>query len=123
MFITRTDSYVLVLLLYVDDIVLIGNSEAMLLRFVTILCEQFVMKDLGNLHYFLGIQVVRSPSGLFLAQHKYVVDLLHKFQLHTYKPLRTPFAAQTTLSLSDGEPSLYRSMVGALQYLRPYSFH
>jgi len=102
MFITRTDSYVLVLLLYVDDIVLIGNSEAMLLRFVTILCEQFVMKDLGNLHYFLGIQVVRSPSGLFLAQHKYVVDLLHKFQLHTCKPFPSQMVSYLQIRLHTG---------------------
>ena len=65
-FVARTDSHILVLLLYVDDIVLTSNSEAMLCKFITLLSTQFVMKDLGDLYYFLGIQVVRSPSGLFL---------------------------------------------------------
>ncbi|CAH9122907.1 unnamed protein product [Cuscuta epithymum] len=79
------------------------------------------MKDLGNLHYFLGIEASRSPKGLFLSQNKYVTDLLARFHLHTVKPVRTPLASRTTLSLSDGEllvdSTEYRSMVGALQYL------
>jgi len=44
------------------------------------------MKDLGELHHFLGIQVVQSSTGLFLSQQKYVLDLLNKFHLHTVKP-------------------------------------
>ena len=118
LFVAHTDSHISVLLLYVDDILLTGNSDAMLLIFITFLSEQFSKKDLGDLYYFLGIQVVCSPLGLLLTQQNYVADLLHKFQLQTCKLVRTPFVAWTTLSLSDGElladPSLYKSMVGAL---------
>ncbi|CAH9141036.1 unnamed protein product [Cuscuta epithymum] len=77
--------------------------------------------DLGDLHFFLGVQAVRVPSDLFLSQQKYVSDLLTRFHLHTLKPVRTPLATRTKLSLTDGDlladPSEYRSMVGALKYL------
>ncbi|XP_021727210.1 uncharacterized protein LOC110694344 [Chenopodium quinoa] len=65
--------------------------------------------------------VMRSSRGLFLSQHKYTTDLTCKFHLHTAKLVCTPLPFRTTLSLTDGElladPSEYRSMVGALQYL------
>jgi len=61
------------------------------------------MKDLGDLHYFLGVQVVRTPTGIFMTQQKYVHDLIHKFHMHTAKPVRTPSLSRTSLTLSDGE--------------------
>ncbi|CAH9084056.1 unnamed protein product [Cuscuta europaea] len=79
------------------------------------------MKDLDNLHYFLGIEATRTSKGLFLSQQKCVTDLLARFHLHTVKSVRTPLASRTTLTLTDGEPltdaTEYHSMVGALQYL------
>ena len=79
------------------------------------------MKDLGDLHYFLSIQVIRTSVGIFLSQQKYVADLLHKFHLHTTKPITSPSVARTTLSLTVSElladATEYCSMVGALQYL------
>jgi len=64
---------------------------------------------------------VRTPSSLFLSQHKYVIDLLQKFHLHTLKSVRTSCLSRTTFSLTDGEllldPCEYRSMGGALQCL------
>ncbi|CAH9114185.1 unnamed protein product, partial [Cuscuta epithymum] len=79
------------------------------------------MKDLGDIHYFLGIQARRNSQGLFISQEKYITDLLRRFHLHTVKPVRTPLPSRTTLSLTDGEllsdATEYRSMVGALQYL------
>ena len=66
MFVYSTGSHTLILLLYVDDIVLTGSTASLLHSFITILSQQFAMKDLGDLYYFLGLQVVRSPSSLFL---------------------------------------------------------
>ena len=60
------------------------------------------MKDLGELHYFLGNQVVRSSFVIFLSQQKYVDDLLHKFHLHTVKHVSTPFVVRATLSIFYG---------------------
>lgn len=121
MFVYRTGSHTLILLLYVNDIILTGSSTSVLHSFVTISSRQFAMKDMADLHYFLGLQVVRTPSGIFLTQHKYVLNLLRKFQLQIVKPVRTPSATRTTLSLHNGDllvdPSQHRSMVGVLQYL------
>ena len=79
------------------------------------------MKDLENLHYLLGIEVVRSSSGLFLLQKKYVHHIFHKFHLRYLKLVSTPSVVQTTLSVCDGEllvdPSEYCSMIGALHHL------
>jgi len=76
------------------------------------------MKDLGDLHHILGVQVIRSSLGLYFSQHKYISDLLLEFYLHTCKPIRTPVVAKTPLTLSGGElladPTEYRNMVGAL---------
>ena len=82
MFIFRSSRYILVLLLYVDDIILTGSSSSLLFSFVEVLPRQFVMKDLSDFHYFLGVQVSRSYTGLFLSQHKYTTDLLRKFHLN-----------------------------------------
>ncbi|CAH9076869.1 unnamed protein product [Cuscuta europaea] len=72
------------------------------------------MKDLGDIHFFLGVQAVRNSSGLFLSQAKYVSDLLIRFHLHTLKSVRTPLPTRTKLSLTDGElladPTEYRNM-------------
>ncbi|CAH9104474.1 unnamed protein product [Cuscuta epithymum] len=64
---------------------------------------QFAMKDLGDVHYFLDIQAKRTPNGLFLSHAEYISDLLHRFRLHTVKPVRTPLPSRTTLSLTSGE--------------------
>ena len=73
------------------------------------------------LYYFLSIQLICSASGLFASQQKHVDDLLHKFYLHTVKPVSTPSLGQTPISFSNSEllpdPSNYRNMVSALQYL------
>ncbi|CAH9084965.1 unnamed protein product [Cuscuta europaea] len=121
LFIYHQKNTITYLLLYVDDIIITGNSESSGTQFISIISKHFAMKDLGNLHYFLGVEAIRSAKGMFLSQHKYVTDLLARFHLHTVKPVRTPLASRTTLSLSDGEllsdSTEYRSMVGALQYL------
>jgi len=60
------------------------------------------MKHLGALHYFLGVHVTQSSASLFLSQFKYTHNLIRKFHMQTYRPIRTPSATRTTLSLSDG---------------------
>ena len=79
------------------------------------------MKDLGDLHYFLGIQVIHSAFGIFFSQQKYVTDLLHKFHVYTLKYFSTPSTSRTIVFLTNVEllagPTEYRNMVAALQYL------
>ena len=64
------------LLLYVDDIFLTASSPQLLRRVIDALQHEFSMKDLGELHHFLGMHVQRSGSGLLLSQHQYMMEIL-----------------------------------------------
>ncbi|XP_047339815.1 uncharacterized mitochondrial protein AtMg00810-like [Impatiens glandulifera] len=81
----------------------------------------FGSRDLGPLHYFLGIEAHRSTSDIFLSQSKYINDILIRANISDSKPLNTPISSGSSISLHDGdtlpEPFLYRNIVGALQYL------
>lgn len=77
------------LLVYVGDIVLTGNNSCFLNFLIKQLSEAFGLKDLGDLHYFLGLQVTRTAKGLFLNQAKYAHDLLVKRNMLTSKPTKT----------------------------------
>lgn len=78
LFICRSSHGTIILLLYVDDIILTGDNPALLQIFIARLHNDFAMKDLGGIHYFLGVQVTRFPGGLFLNQSKYAYDLLDR---------------------------------------------
>ncbi|XP_060190337.1 uncharacterized mitochondrial protein AtMg00810-like [Lycium barbarum] len=121
MFIYCSSLGVLILLLYVDDIILTGSHSHLLVQFIDRLSHKLAMKDLGDLHYFLGVHAVRTSHGLHLCQQKYIVDLLLKFHMHTCKLVRTPIASRICVAFEDGnllsDPSEYKSTVGALQYL------
>ena len=79
------------------------------------------MKDLGNLKYFIGIEVLRSKKGIFISQRKYILDLLPKTNMLDCKPNETPIMANHGLQTIDGakqaDKDQYRRMVGKLIYL------
>ncbi|XP_042983281.1 uncharacterized mitochondrial protein AtMg00810-like [Carya illinoinensis] len=108
------------LLLYVDDIVVTSNNSALLDAFIGKLSKEFSTKDMGSLSYFLGLEAHRTSSSLFLSQAKYAHEILQRAKLVDSKPVSTHMVVARHLS-ADGpdfdDPSLYRSLVGALQYL------
>lgn len=120
LFIYATGSVKLYLLLYVDGIIITGNSLEVVDQLISNLSFSFNMKDMGALYYFLGISITRSTSELTLSQSKYIVQLLEKFDMVGCKPVSS-LAAATKLNKTDGEllqdPTVYRSIVGALQYI------
>lgn len=121
MFIRAIGSDLLILLLYVDDIILTGNNLLLIQQTITALGREFDMKDLGKLTYFLGLQVQYTSSGIHVNQSKYAADLLAKAGMTHCKPCPTPCLPTTKLLKFDGvplsDPTLYRSLVGGLQYL------
>ncbi|XP_070662215.1 uncharacterized mitochondrial protein AtMg00810-like [Malus domestica] len=121
LFVKIVGSDIVVLLLYVDDIILTGNSHSVIQQVINFLTSEFDIKDLGELHYFLGIQVIKTATGLFLSQSKYILDLLQKVEMVDCKPCDTPCLPYNRLVKDDGtpynNPTAYRSIVGALQYL------
>uniref|UniRef100_A0A2N9J617 Integrase catalytic domain-containing protein n=1 Tax=Fagus sylvatica TaxID=28930 RepID=A0A2N9J617_FAGSY len=121
LFIYHHHTVIAYLLLYVDDIVLTSNSTSFLDGLILQLRKVFDIKDLGPLHYFLGLQVSRTTNTLHVTQTKYASDLLVKHQMVDSKPAKTPSSPNTRLSLHEGDllsdPHGYRSLVGALHYL------
>ncbi|XP_038891648.1 uncharacterized mitochondrial protein AtMg00810-like [Benincasa hispida] len=110
---------IIFLLVYVDDVIITGNNSPLTEQLIETLDIQFALKDLGQLRYFLGIQVRYLDSGLLINQSKYVDDLLHKLQMTDVKPMPSPSVQGRKLSKTDGqplsEPYIYRSTIGALQ--------
>ncbi|XP_059070464.1 uncharacterized mitochondrial protein AtMg00810-like [Cryptomeria japonica] len=121
LFIKRTTHSIVFMLVYVNDIIITGSTMACVQDLISQLQSAFAIKDLGSLHYFLGIEALSTPTGLLLSQRKYTLDLLKKTKMDGAKPVRTPICSQEKLSKFTGsafsDPTLYRSVVGALQYL------
>ncbi|KAG8480057.1 hypothetical protein CXB51_025173 [Gossypium anomalum] len=122
LFIRITSESVLYVLVYVDDIIITGSDSSVIAKFVDQLNAEFALKDMGDLHYFLGVEVTRSSSGsLHLCQTKYIRDLLARSSLSNAKPVPIPMVSFSRLSKSDGDPlsdpTEYRSLAGALQYV------
>ncbi|XP_071722951.1 uncharacterized mitochondrial protein AtMg00810-like [Rutidosis leptorrhynchoides] len=108
------------LLLYVDDIILTASSTALLQRIIASLHREFSMTDLGPLNYFLGISATRTATGFFLSQKQYAIEILERADMASCHPCRTPVepgAKLTTHGPPVQDPTLYRSLAGALQYL------
>nr|GEW23624.1 ribonuclease H-like domain-containing protein [Tanacetum cinerariifolium] len=120
LFIYRQGADISYLLIHVDDIVLTASSTAFLQRIITSLHAEFFMTDLGPHNYFLGVSVTRDTSGMFLSQQNYATEVLERAGMLTCNPCRTPVDTDSKLS-TDGDPvsdpTLYRSLAGALQYL------
>ena len=92
LFIFHAHDAILLLLVYVDDIIVTSNKSPILTKLVSHLSSKFSMKDLGPLHYFLGIEVHPFSSGLFLSQQKYARDLLACSSMTGCNPIATPLA-------------------------------
>lgn len=104
-----------------DDIIITGSNSAFVDSIITQLQSLFALKDLGLLHYFLGIQVHRTPTGLILFQSKYIQDLLLRLRLQHLKSMSASMVSGKQLYLNDSppfsDPHLYCNTLGLLQYL------
>ncbi|GJR33320.1 retrovirus-related pol polyprotein from transposon RE1 [Tanacetum coccineum] len=94
----------LVLVVYVDDILIAGNHKPTTDSIKQQLHNQFSIKDLGPLHYYLGIEILRNDHGLVMSQRKYALELLKYGNVLNDKPISTPLDPIQRLNLTDGEP-------------------
>jgi hypothetical protein len=121
LFVCRRGTDTVYLLLYVDDIVLTASSPQLLQHVIEALKREFAMKDLGPLHFFLGVAVQRHKDTLFLSQKQYTLDILSRHGMSDCKPCSTPVDTCAKVSADAGppvaDPTAYRSLAGALQYL------
>ena len=120
LFLKITSSSYTILLVYVDDVILAGNSLEEFPSIKQILHNVFQIKDLGILNYFLGIEVAYSSSGISLCQRKYCLDLLEDSGFLNSKPISTPSDPSVKLHNDDSEPypdiPTYRRLIGRLLY-------
>jgi Reverse transcriptase (RNA-dependent DNA polymerase) len=81
------------ILVYVDDLIITGNDSTLVSDIIQSLQTKFALKDLGRLHYFLGIEVTPSGDGLLLTQSKYILNLLRCANMHDSHPCTSPMAS------------------------------
>ncbi|GJZ30303.1 putative RNA-directed DNA polymerase [Tanacetum coccineum] len=124
LFVKNVGSVFLYVLVYVDDLAITGNDELEIENFKRFLKNKFKIKDLGKLKYFLGIEVLKTKTGLCLTQRKYCLELLHDFGLLGCKPVMTPLPENIVLAHKESENDKflvnfanYQRLVGKLIYL------
>ena len=121
LFLRRTDKGTILLLLYVDDMIITGNDLSGIQELNDFLNQQFEMKDLGHLSYFLDLEITHSTDGLYITQGKYASELLSQAGLTDNKTVDTPVELNAHLTTTGGKPlsnpSFYRRLVSSLVYL------
>uniref|UniRef100_A0A2N9IBW9 Reverse transcriptase Ty1/copia-type domain-containing protein n=1 Tax=Fagus sylvatica TaxID=28930 RepID=A0A2N9IBW9_FAGSY len=121
LFIYKSKSFTMFILIYVDDIIITCSNLTEIDELLNLLQSDFAVKDLGKLNYFLGVEVIPNAHGAFLSQQRYILDLLKRTKMIDAKLVSSPMASTTSLTTHEGESfsdvTLFRSTVGALQYL------
>ena len=121
LFFLHQDDCLTFILVYVDDLLLCGNSMHAINNLKSKLSQTFHMKDLGDLRYFLGIEIDRNNDGIFLCQKKYTSDILSEFGMNNCKPLQLPLDTHLKLTPEKGDPlpdsTVYQRLIGKLIYL------
>ncbi|GJT45793.1 uncharacterized mitochondrial protein-like protein, partial [Tanacetum coccineum] len=121
LFIKRHKGDILLVQVYVDDIIFGSTKKELCIAFEKLMHEKFQMSSMGELTFFLGLQVQQKKDGIFISQDKYVDEILKKFGFTEVKTASTPMETQKPLLKDeDGEEvdvHMYRSMIGSLMYL------
>src|SRR5919202_809639 len=112
---------ILLVQIYVDDIIFGSSSQTLCKEFTELMSNHYEMRMMGELTYFLGLQVKQMKNGIFISQTKYVNELLSKFGFKDCSSMKTPMATATKLDQDvKGKPvdiTAYRGMIGSLLYL------
>ncbi|CAM8895696.1 unnamed protein product [Rhodiola kirilowii] len=121
LFVKHTRSDFIIAQIYVDDIVFSSSNQKMVDKFVEQMQSEFKMSMVGELSYFLGLQVKQKMEGIFISQSKYATNLIKKFDLEKASHKRTPAATHVKITKDEAgtsvDQTLYRSMIGSLLYL------
>ncbi|GJR77465.1 retrovirus-related pol polyprotein from transposon TNT 1-94 [Tanacetum coccineum] len=127
LFIRRQGKDILLVQIYVDDIIFTSTTPELCDQFSKIMCLKFKISMIGNISFFLGLQISQSPKCIFLNQLKYALESLKKYGMESSDPVDTPMVEKSKLDEDTQgkavDPTHYREMVGTLMYLtasRPY---
>ncbi|GJR60356.1 retrovirus-related pol polyprotein from transposon TNT 1-94 [Tanacetum coccineum] len=121
LFIRKTGKHTLHVQIYVDDIIFASTDPRDCDRFSNEMSSKFQMSMMGQISFFLGLQISQNPRGIFINQSKYAKEIIKKFDLHNSDPVDTPMVDRTKLDEDlSGIPvdqTRYRGMIGCLMYL------
>ncbi|GJU16110.1 putative ribonuclease H-like domain-containing protein [Tanacetum coccineum] len=121
LFIKKDSRDIILVQVYVDDIIFGSTKKAWCDEFEVLMKGEFEMSAMGELTFFLGLQVKQKPDGIFISQDKYVQDMLKKFDMESVRTATTPYEASKPKSKDEPDDAvnvhLYRSMIGSLMYL------
>jgi len=117
----KSDSAVMLVQIYVDDIIFGSSNERMCEDFVKAMQGEFEMSLMGELSFFLGLQIKQSKEGIFLCQSKYCNNILEKFEMESCKAATTPMSTNCYLSADEVgtivDQTKYRGLIGSLLYV------
>jgi hypothetical protein len=120
LFIYKSTALTMFVLIYADNIIITSSDSTVTNNLLLWMKSNFGVKDLGDLNFFLGIEVSSIPDGIFLSQKRYMLDILKRTKMVDAKPICTPMATSVTLSAFDGDvfndPTLFRSTIDALPF-------
>jgi len=121
LFYRKKGSSLVFVAIYVDDIILTGTDVSEINSLKAFLHDQFKIKDLGKLHYFLGLEILYRHDGALISQTKFTSDLLKEFDVLNCKVTTSPLDYTEKLKATDGkllsDPTHYRKLVGKLNFL------
>ncbi|GJS56672.1 putative ribonuclease H-like domain-containing protein [Tanacetum coccineum] len=121
LFLKKDKHDIILVQVYVDDIIFGSTKKSWCDEFEALMKSRFQMSSMGELTFFLGLQVKQKPDGIFISQDKYVAKILKKFDFASVKTASTPIETQKPLvkdeEASDVDVHLYRSMIGSLMYV------
>jgi hypothetical protein len=127
LYVKKTNHGIVIIVIYVDDLIIIGDSNVDISDLKKLLKQEFEMKDSGELHYFLDIEVIQSPKEIWLLQRQYALNKLSKYGMTSCKPILIPLEQNVKLSADEGDLmediTMYRHIMGSLIYrtiTRPY---
>ncbi|XP_052625769.1 uncharacterized mitochondrial protein AtMg00810-like [Lactuca sativa] len=115
------NNHLIVVQIYVDDIIFGSTSKDLSDEFAKLMKSKFRMSMMGEINYFLGLQVRQSPKGIFIGQEKYIKNLLKRYSMQNAPTAKTPMSTSYKLDLDlDGksvDQKHYKGMIGSLLYL------
>ncbi|KAI6694933.1 hypothetical protein NL676_022643 [Syzygium grande] len=120
-YVQKLVSDLVVVSLYVDDMLVIGSNSAQITAIKQEMMKMFEMTDLGEMSYFLGMEVRQTQNEVFICQKKYLKEILKRFNMEECKSVSTPMRQKEKLQKKDGsklaDERVYRSLIGCLMYL------
>ena len=121
LYIKEDQNNLIIIEVYVDDIIFGSDDDGLSQKFAKDMQSEFEMSLLGELNFFLGLQISQLEDGIFISQIKYIKEMLKKFGMEDCRPVSTPMVTGCKLSKDDeskeADQKLYRSMIGSLLYV------